>query len=212
MHRGYTKRWRKRWLKEYHKDRLLWVLMDYFIDHANYKDTEVYVKGAGLVTIKRGQHIFGTLSLADLMGVDRQRIRTKLKILKNINFLTIKPTNRFSIATIINYNTYNPQEETTNQQIDQQLTSHKPATNQQLTTPKEYKKDKKNIYGEFKNVKLTSEEFEKLKLKFNSTHLDRIEALSQYIEQKGKKYKSHYATILTWARKDEPEIEYEPVA
>ena len=117
--------------------------MDYFIDHANYKDTEIYIKGAGLIPLKRGQHIFGTLSLADLMGVDRQRVRSKLKILKNINFLTIKTTNRFSIATIINYDTYNPQENTTNQQTNQRLTSNQPATNQLLTTPKEYNKDKK---------------------------------------------------------------------
>ncbi len=139
MYRGYTKRWRKRWEKEYHKDRLLWVIMDYFIDHANHRDSEVYMKGAGVVPLKRGQHIFGTLKLAEFMGVDRQRIRSKLKILKNIKFLTIKSTNRYSIATIINYNTYNPLKNETNQLTDQQLTSNQPATNQQLTTPNNVK-------------------------------------------------------------------------
>ena len=143
MHRGYTKRWRRRWDKEYHKDHLLWVLMDYFIDHANYKDTEIYIKGAGLIPLKRGDHVFGTPSLAGLMGVDRQRVRSKLKILKKIGFLTIKTTNKFSIATVINYNTYNQQENQANQQTNQQLTSNQPATNQQLTTPNKDKKEKK---------------------------------------------------------------------
>lgn len=56
-----------------------------------------------------------------------------------------------------------------------------------------------NIYGEFKNVKLTDDEYNKLK---ERDLLPYIEKLSSYIASKGKKYKSHYATILTWSRKD----------
>lgn len=58
----------------------------------------------------------------------------------------------------------------------------------------------KNIYGEFKNVKLTDEEYEKLK---EANLLPYIEKLSSYIASKGKKYKSHYATILNWSRKEQ---------
>lgn len=57
----------------------------------------------------------------------------------------------------------------------------------------------KNIYGEFKNVKLTKEEYHKLE---QANLLPYIEKLSSYIASKGKKYKSHYATILNWSRKD----------
>ena len=60
--------------------------------------------------------------------------------------------------------------------------------------------DNKKMYGEFKNVKLTDEEYEKLKEK---GLLPYIEKLSSYIASKGKKYKSHYATILTWSRKQD---------
>lgn len=60
----------------------------------------------------------------------------------------------------------------------------------------------KNIYGEFKNVKLTKEEYAKLE---KSNLLPYIEKLSSYIASKGKKYKSHYATILNWARKEPKE-------
>lgn len=56
-----------------------------------------------------------------------------------------------------------------------------------------------NIYGEFKNVKLTDDEYKKLKEK---NLLPYIEKLSSYIASKGKRYKSHYATILTWSRKN----------
>ena len=56
-----------------------------------------------------------------------------------------------------------------------------------------------NFYGEFKNVKLTKEEYAKLE---KSNLLPYIEKLSSYIASKGKKYKSHYATILNWSRKE----------
>lgn len=63
----------------------------------------------------------------------------------------------------------------------------------------------KDIYGEFKNVRLKADEFNKLKDKFPKDYKDRIEALSVYMRSKGKTYKDHYATILSWARKEERE-------
>lgn len=68
----------------------------------------------------------------------------------------------------------------------------------------------KDIYGEFKNVKLSKEEFEKLKDKFPKDYKDRIESLSEYMRSKGKTYKDHYATILSWARKEERENKDKP--
>ncbi|MDD5095836.1 MAG: hypothetical protein PHV74_15905 [Dehalococcoidia bacterium] len=57
--------------------------------------------------------------------------------------------------------------------------------------------------GSFGNVKMSEEEFQKLKDKFGEgSTTERIEKLSSYIASKGKKYKSHYATILVWAQKD----------
>jgi hypothetical protein len=59
--------------------------------------------------------------------------------------------------------------------------------------------NKKKKYGEFLNVLLTDEEYNKLD---NNNLLDYIDRLSTYIESTGKKYKSHYATILNWSRKE----------
>lgn len=60
----------------------------------------------------------------------------------------------------------------------------------------------KHKYGEYKNVLLTDEELEKLKAEFPLDWEARIENLSNGIASKGYKYKSHYATIRVWARKD----------
>lgn len=64
------------------------------------------------------------------------------------------------------------------------------------------KNNVKEKYGEFNNVLLTNEELEKLKEKFPNDWEARIENLSSYLAQFNKKYKSHYATILNWGRKD----------
>ena len=60
-------------------------------------------------------------------------------------------------------------------------------------------KDKKEKFGEFNNVMLTKEEYKKLE---NANLILYIERLSSYIASTGKKYKSHYATILNWSRKE----------
>lgn len=60
----------------------------------------------------------------------------------------------------------------------------------------------KRLYGECENVKLTEEEHKKLTEKGYSGLIDE---LSLYIASKGDKYKDHYATVLSWARKREKE-------
>lgn len=60
----------------------------------------------------------------------------------------------------------------------------------------------KQAYGEFENVLLSEQELNKLKTKFGEDAGEYIERLSSYIASSGKRYKSHYATILTWAEKD----------
>ena len=55
-------------------------------------------------------------------------------------------------------------------------------------------------YGEYRNVKLSDDELNKVKTEFPSDWQARIENLSAYIASTGKTYKSHLATIRNWAR------------
>jgi len=67
---------------------------------------------------------------------------------------------------------------------------------------------KEYICGTFRNVLLSEDQCNKLVKEFNSSTSDKINALSGYIEnfpKKGQKYKSHYATILSWDRKEKKE-------
>ena len=71
---------------------------------------------------------------------------------------------------------------------------------------KNINKNKKEIikekFGEFENVLLSADELQKLKSKLGAETESYIERLSSYIASSGKRYKSHYATILSWTQKD----------
>ena len=65
-----------------------------------------------------------------------------------------------------------------------------------------YQKETKHKHGELENVLLTDKEYEKLKKKFNDAE-KRINDLGYYLASTGKTYKSHYMTIMSWARKED---------
>lgn len=82
-------------------------------------------------------------------------------------------------------------------------------TDKDIDKDKDKKKKKNNIkhqYGEFSNVLLTDDEYRKLQEKFTD-YEEKIENLSYYMASHKTDYKSHYATILNWARKDVKEQE-----
>uniref|UniRef100_A0A6M3LWN0 Uncharacterized protein n=1 Tax=viral metagenome TaxID=1070528 RepID=A0A6M3LWN0_9ZZZZ len=78
----------------------------------------------------------------------------------------------------------------------------KSSGNPQDYIDKEEDKEKKKIkkrYGEYKNVLLTDQEIEKLKKEYGEEEtLKAIQYLSESIEMKGYKYKSHYLAMKKW--------------
>ena len=67
----------------------------------------------------------------------------------------------------------------------------------------------KHAHGFFANVLLTDDEMQKLADEIPN-YEEYIENLSHYIESNGKKYKSHYATILMWHRMDREKLPAAP--
>ena len=65
----------------------------------------------------------------------------------------------------------------------------------------------KLTFGEFQNINLTLEELDKLKSRWSAEQVESmIENLSSYlVNNTKKKYKNHYAVLLTWLKKDFPE-------
>lgn len=64
----------------------------------------------------------------------------------------------------------------------------------------------KLTFGEFENVQLTQAELDKLNKRWSTAQVENmIENLSSYlVNNTKKKYKNHYAVLLTWLKKDFP--------
>ena len=139
-------------------------------------------------------------------SVSIQNVRTALKRFEKLEFLTNKSTKTGRLITLVNWEQYQYTGEQANKDTNKDLTKTSQRPNKDLTTREESKKVIKkelNIYGEFKKVKLTNEEHLKLieNLGENTTRL-LIDELDVYKASTGKSYKSDYATILNWHRKN----------
>lgn len=126
MHRNITK-----W--EWYDDSKMVHLFFHLVVSANHKDGNW--RGQD---VKRGELITGRKKLSSVTGISEQSIRTCLERLVSTNEITIKPTNKNSLITILNYDLYQEKENN-----NQQPTNNQPTTNQQSTTNKNEKNVKK---------------------------------------------------------------------
>lgn len=94
--------------------------------------------------LKPGQILTGRRLLAAQTGLSEQNIRTSLERLQVTHEVTIKVTHRFSIITLNKWKDYQ-----SSQPTDQPASQ--PPSNQQVTTFKNVKKVKNNIYSEEHN-------------------------------------------------------------
>ena len=147
MYRGWTKRWRKRWDKGYHRDQLMWIMMDYFIDFAAYEPTTRYIPYAGNIPLERGEWAFTERELAEFFAVDRQRIRTCLKKLSEQPFINPQNNPKYTKITVLNYDTYQSENTESNPKLTRKLTTSKPQPNpnRDSTIIKESKKERIDI-------------------------------------------------------------------
>jgi len=134
MHRGYIKLWRKIVDWSWYQDANTLATFIHLIIKCNHKDT-VYMGHP----VPRGSCVCGRFKLSKDIGLSERSVRTCLEHLKSTNDLTIKTTNKFSIISIANYESY--QGETTSK-ASNKTTFNRPTTDQQPTTSKECKEHK----------------------------------------------------------------------
>jgi hypothetical protein len=131
---GYIKLWRKSLDTSFFRNINLMHFWIWCLLKASHKE-KVFSVGFQEVTLNPGEFVFGRKKASEETGLSEQTIRTCLTYLQNMENLTIKTTNKFSVISIVNWNEY--QGELTNK-----LTNEQPTTNQQLTTNKNDKNDK----------------------------------------------------------------------
>lgn len=203
----------KGWIKLHRElmDKAIWkcstkeqkIILIVLLMLASHKENEWEWNGKKF-TVKPGQFVTSAKSIMEKCGegISRQNIRTALVKFEKYDFLTIQSTKQGILVTIVNWELYQSVEG----ELTKELTNSQPTGNQQVTTIKNDEKEKKDIYGDFSNVRLSRDEYEKLVNAYSEkTTKDFIEKLDAYIASTGRKYKNHYATILNWIRK-EPNI------
>ena len=163
--------------------------------------------------VQRGQFITSLDSLKKEIGRGgkTQKIRTALNNLEKYGFLTNESTKTGRLITIVKYSQYQAIKNKSNKANNKDLTKTQQRPNKDLTPNNNDNNDNNdnNLYISTKTkyldfVYLTQEEHKELidRLGEDKTN-DMIEKLNNYIGSKGKKYKSHYHTILNWVRMEE---------
>ena len=143
MHRGYIKLWRKSLDNPCFNNPKTWVFWCYCLMKASHRKRCAMI-GNQLVALNPGQFVFGRKTACHETGLSPQTIRTSLKLLSANQQITVKPTNKYSIITIINWDIYQPDTDNTNQQTTINITNKEPTDNQQITTDKNVKNVKNN--------------------------------------------------------------------
>ena len=119
-----------------------WRLAEALLLMANWKNSEIITRNGEKLIIKRGQLITGREELARKTGLGSQSIRTSLKHLEKLEFLTINSTKHYTVITICNYDSYQDINNLPNQHSNHDLTRTQPGPNQDLTTYEQDKQDK----------------------------------------------------------------------
>lgn len=162
------------------------------------------LKQIGLVEIMDGGAIY-MVQLQEMVGSEttdaarmrRRRAQKALEAAQNNAGVTISEHCSHNVSTNVTAEIEKELEKDIEIEKENGAADAPPAT-----APVKDKKPVKHKYGEYKNVLLTDEEMEKLRELFPDDLQVRIERLSEYIASTGKSYKSHYATIRSWANRD----------
>lgn len=115
----------------------LWV---YLLMHAAYTEVDVMV-GNQMIHLKPGQLVTGRKKISRDLGLDESKIRRLIDKLEFAGNVTITPTNKFTLVTIENWYFFQGGE----QKAANKTADNRPTDDQQMTTNKKDKKDKKSF-------------------------------------------------------------------
>lgn len=174
------------------------------------------------IKLEIGQAVTSIREISVQTGISMQSVRTAIKHLKSTQEITQCTHGKFSVFTIQNYAKYQGDNTASNKQVTQsQHTANTEVTQTLILRNQEVKKSRKEKdipygiskkkYGEFENVLLDGQEHGKLVDSLGDIGAaEYIERLSAYLAQTGHRYKSHYATLLNWWRKDGKPVKRTP--
>ena len=157
--------------------------------------------------VKRGQFWTTYKELGQELGFGIAKIKRALMRLEIDKQIELKSTNKKTLISVVNYDIYQGLENESEKQTISKSKNKRKTKVQKAKNPLIQKKLLEEvkeiyIYGEFANVQLSADEYQKLVNKYSEDVAKRaIEYLSSYKIEKGYKTKSDYLTILRWVIK-----------
>jgi|GEM_PF-1154230 len=105
MNRGYVRFYRKALDSGWIRNHKLWAFWSWCLLKATHKEYGAIV-GLQVVHLTPGQFIFGLKKAAEETGLTIREVRTVLDFLKKAQNVTVKTTNKYSVITIVNWESY----------------------------------------------------------------------------------------------------------
>lgn len=196
---GYIKLYRKMIKWQWYSDEVMFRVFMHLILTANYEPA--YWRD---VKIERGQTVVSLAKLGATLNYSKDTILKALKRLESSGEITRRPTARYTIVTISNYNEYQDKPTDNRPLTDRQPTADRPLTDRRVDPLKEVKKNKKN-----KEEKEEKEAVPSGSQEQNLIDLYGIEATEKYkkrfrdwAEKRGKQNLDCITTIAKWMEQD----------
>lgn len=198
MERGYLKLWRKSLDSEVFASEQLWILWTWCLMKASHKKRFVkFISGKGGLSIGvlPGQFVFGRNKAAEVFGWSPSTTWNRMQRLSEIGCITIESNKQYSVVSICNWATYQPDD-------DKKVTSNGQAIDKQLTGNGQAIDTNKNV----KNVKKVNNVLLRPDFISEKTWQDLLE------HRKNKKAKNTERAISTLVSqiKEATEMKYTP--
>ena len=145
MDRGYIKSWRKGEDSAVFKDPHLWQLWTWCLWRAAWQEKVINQRtgrGSTIVNLKPGQFLFGRKTAAAALGQHESSIRNRMAKLKKLGNVDMQVDTHFSVISIVNWDTYQPADETIGQPTGQAKDRQRTGKGHEEEV-KELKKEKK---------------------------------------------------------------------
>lgn len=189
-----------------YKDAIHLAVWVHLLLKATHNGVEVIFNGKR-TKLNPGQLTIGRKVIAKRLKCSESKVQRVLKCFESEQQIEQRTDRQCRLITINNWNRYQESE----QRFEQRVNNDRTTSEQRVNTKqecknvkmKECKKNniyKKNKYLDF--ILLTDDEYTKLQNLVGDELEGYLERLNNYIGSTGKKYKSHYFTLLNWARKD----------
>ena len=202
---GFTKAWKKELRSDIWKMPPIYHRVWFWIrQKVEYETSEFPTRQRYNIWVLPGQMLTSYQHIAEGVawseyGVEKvpnkKMIREVLEWLKKEEMIEIFSNAKGTLISVVNWDTYNNQEAEKVTQKGQQK-KRKRGTPKEVVEGKEgievIDKDKKNIYGEYKKVLLTTKQYDKLVKDFGETKtMGMIKILDEWAQETGKVFKAN---------------------